>query len=90
MNGWKKTLAGLFLVFSASFLASAAVAGEIDYVEDFALAPDRTVPLQQLIPGTEDYYFYHCLNLQNTEQYDKVEQLLQDWIKRHNYTPRSP
>ena len=26
MNGWKKTLAGLFLVFSASFLASAAVA----------------------------------------------------------------
>ena len=60
MNGWKKTLAGLFLVFSASFSASAAVAGEIDYVEDFALAPDRTVPLQQLIPGTEEYYFYHC------------------------------
>ena len=84
MNGWIKIPACLSLVFSASV----AVAGEIDYVEDFALAPDRTVPLQQLIPGTEDYYFYHCLHFQNTEQYDKVEQLLQDWIKRHNYTPR--
>ena len=84
MNSWIKIPACLSLVFSASV----AMAGEIDYVEDFALAPDRAVPLQQLIPGTEDYYFYHCLHYQNTEQYDKVEQLLQDWIKRHNYTPR--
>ncbi len=84
MSSWIKFSTCAFLVFSASV----AAAGEIDYVEDFALAPDRTVPLQQLIPGTEDYYFYHCLHFQNTEQYDKVEQLLQDWIKRHNYTPR--
>jgi hypothetical protein len=84
MKSWIKIAACLSLVFSGSV----AMAGEIDYVEDFALAPDRTVPLQQLIPGTEEYYFYHCLHFQNTEQYDKVEQLLQDWIKRHNYTPR--
>ena len=31
-------------------------AAEIGYLEDFALAKDRTVPLQQLIPDTEDYY----------------------------------
>jgi len=31
-----------------------------DYVEDFALCKDRTVALKQLIPGTEDYYYYHC------------------------------
>ena len=30
----------------------------------------------QLIPGTEDYYYYHCLHYQNTEQFDKVEELL--------------
>ncbi len=84
MKSWIKTPVCISLLFSLS----GAVAGEIDYVEDFALAPDRTVPLQQLIPGTEDYYFYHCLHYQNTEQYDKVEQLVQDWIKRHNYTPR--
>jgi len=88
MNGWNKTLVGLCLVFLALPSGTAAVAGEIDYAEDFALAPDRAVPLKQLIPGTEDYYFYHCLHFQNTEQYAQVEQLLQDWIKRHNYTPR--
>ncbi len=68
--------------------AALGVAGEIGFVEDFALAPDRTVPLKQLIPGTEDYYYYHCLHLQNTEQFDKVDELLQAWIKRHNYTQR--
>ena len=63
-------------------------ADEIDYIEDFALAPDREIALQQLIPGTEDYYYYHCLHYQNSEQYDRVEQLLQVWIKRYDYTPR--
>ncbi len=65
-----------------------ALGAEIDYVEDFALAADRTVPLKQLIPGTEDYYYYHCLHYQNTEQFDKVDELLATWIKRHKYTAR--
>ena len=69
-------------------LTGALNAAEIDYVEDFALADDRTVPLGQLIPGTEDYYYYHCLHFQNTEQFDKVEEVLAAWIKRHNYTQR--
>ena len=62
-------------------------AAEIGYLEDFALAKDRTVPLQQLIPGTEDYYYYHCLHLQNTEQFDKVNELLTAWINRYKDTP---
>jgi hypothetical protein len=63
-------------------------AAEIDYLEDFALAKDRTVPLQQLIPGTEDYYYYHCLHFQNTEQFDKANELLTTWINRFKDTPR--
>ncbi len=68
--------------------ANLAVAGEIGFIEDFALAPDRSVPLKQLIPGTEDYYFYNCLHYQNTEQYDKVEETLAAWIGRYKYTAR--
>ena len=64
------------------------VAGEISFIEDFALAKDRTLALEQLIPGTEDFYYYHCLHYQNSEQYERVDQLLQAWIKRYNYTPR--
>lgn len=73
----------VFLVFPAAISAA-----EISYIEDFALARDRTVPLKQLIPGTEDYYYYHAIHYQNTEQFDKVEELLEAWIKRHKYTPR--
>ena len=79
------------LVFATlwwSSLVVPAVAGEIGYVEEFALAGDRTIALKQLIPGTEDFYYYHCLQYQNTAQFDRVEQLLQAWIQRYNDTPR--
>ena len=65
---------------------SPAQAEEIRYSEDFALARDRAEALKQLIPGTQDYYYYHCLYYQHTEQFDKAAELLAAWIKRHNYT----
>ena len=34
-------------------------AGEIGFVEEFALARDRAEALKKLIPGTENYYYYH-------------------------------
>ncbi len=69
-------------------IGSTVQGGEIGFVERFALATDRQAALQQLIPGTEDFYYYSCLHLQNTEQYARVDQLLTAWIKRFNYTPR--
>ena len=78
-----KFAVGVFLCLAAWQTQAA----EIGYLEDFALAKDRTVPLQQLIPGTEDYYYYHCLHLQNTEQFDKVNELLTAWINRYKDTP---
>ena len=35
---------------------------EPGYIESFSLAKDRVAALSQLIPGTEDYYYYHCLH----------------------------
>ena len=65
--------ASLLMVVVASFPAAA---GEINFLEDFVLAKDRTEALKQLIPGTESYYYFNCLHLQNTEQFDRVEELL--------------
>ncbi len=73
----------LILLF---ILASSTSAQDIDYVEQFALAADREQALQQLVPGTEAYYFYHCLHYQNSEQLDKVEQMLTPWVRRHGET----
>lgn len=65
-----------------------APAEEIGYVEEFALSEDRAEALKQLIPGTEDWYYYQCLHLQHSEQFDKVDELLDAWIKRYRHTPR--
>src|SRR5262245_4656022 len=62
--------------------------GEIDFVEDFSLSTDRTVPLKQLVPGTEEFYYYHALHYLNIEQFDKAEQLMEPWVQRHDQTPR--
>jgi len=62
--------------------------GEIDFREDFALSQDRAAVLKQLIPGTEDYYYYHALHYLQTEQFEKVNELLPVWIKRHGETGR--
>ena len=63
-------------------MVSVATAGEVGYVEDFALARDRAASLRQLIPGTEDYYYYHCLHFLNTEQFEKAEELTHE-SERH-------
>lgn len=60
--------------------------GEIQFVEDFVLAEDRTEALEQLIPGTDVYYFYQSLHLQNTQRFDEVEKLLKQWQQRHGQT----
>src|SRR5205814_1419979 len=65
-----------------------ARAGEIGFIEDYSLSTDRTVALKQLIPGTEDYYYYHALHYLGLEQWDKVDEMLKPWIERYKYTPR--
>ncbi|WP_425401017.1 hypothetical protein [Aeoliella sp.] len=62
--------------------APAPADDEIEYVETFALAKDRTEVLGQLIPGTEEYYFYHALHYQNTGQTKQLASLLDKWRKR--------
>ncbi|MDQ3332302.1 MAG: hypothetical protein M3552_16905, partial [Planctomycetota bacterium] len=69
-------------------LTSIARAGEIGWIERFALSADREAALRQLIPGTEDYYYYHCLHYQNTAQWQKAEETLAAWIRRYQHTPR--
>ena len=62
---------------------------DISFDEKFALAQDRKQALQQLIPGTEDYYYYHCLYHEQQGQKDDVRKLLETWVKRHGWTARA-
>jgi len=74
---------GLLLVALAAAATNRAAANDaIGFVETFALAEDREEVLQQLIPGTEEYYFYHALHYQNTGEKDKFRDVLDRWTKR--------
>ena len=64
------------------------VAQEIGFLEDFVLAKSREDVLKQLVPGTEQYYYFHCLHYQNLQQLDKVDEMLKPWIKRFGVTQR--
>ena len=68
--------------------ASVSLAGEIGFVEDFALSPDRERALAQLIPGTRDFYYYKCLHLQNSGRLDEVAGVIKLWRDRHGTTNR--
>ena len=72
-------------LFLLSLLASIASpqGTPIGFEEEFALAVDRERALEQLIPGTPEYYYYHCLHHQNTGALERVEPLLKTWIERH-------
>lgn len=61
---------------------------DIEQLEALALSEDRREALAQLIPGTEDYYFHHCLAHQLSGTAGEVRKLLDAWVKRHGETDR--
>jgi hypothetical protein len=85
-------------VLLACLLATAAVTGplappapaqEIGFVEDYVLSANKDEALKQLIPGTEDYYYYLCLRQQSAGQLDQVDGVLARWLER-NKNQRTP
>lgn len=58
------------------------------FMESFALSESREEVLKELIPGTENYYYFHCLHYQNIGRFDEVDELVKTWVKRHERTRR--
>src|SRR5688572_2374462 len=71
------------LVLAALGAPLAGQGTAIGFEEDFALARDREAVLAELVPGSEEAYFYRCLHLQNEGRLDQVPALLAEWIERH-------
>ena len=70
----------------ALFAASAA-AQEIGYIEEFALATNRAEALRDLVPGTDEYFYFHALNAQNAGQRAEFQDWLDRWIRERNGSP---
>ena len=54
-------------------------AQEIGYVETFSLADDREAALRELVPGTDDYYYFHALHAQNTGMRQRFQEVMVRW-----------
>ncbi len=69
-------------------LVSIARAGELGFAEEFALSRDRAETLKKVIPGTEDYYYFHALHYLNSGDNAKAAAMFKPWFERFNQTPR--
>lgn len=78
----------LALVLLTCLAAPRAQGTPIGFSEQFALAEDRQAVLDLLIPGSEDYYFYSCLERQQAGAFGDVAPLLRSWIERHGRNAR--
>lgn len=82
--------AAFFSSVLACVLAQRAIAQSPagGFREVFALAVDREAALAQLIPGTEDHFYFSCLLRQHEGKLDEVPPLLAAWVERHGRTER--
>jgi hypothetical protein len=70
------------LLFSLLLPLAAFAENEIGFIERFALAADREKALGELVPGSEEYYFFHALHYQNVRDTAKLNNLLNEWRQR--------
>lgn len=55
---------------------------EVGFIERFALAADREKALEELVPGSQDYYFFHALHYQNIRDTARLGSILNQWRER--------
>ena len=65
------------LLCVAMLTAWGTAAQDLDFLERFALAENREEVLTELVPGTRDYFFFHCLHYQNTGRLDEADTVLE-------------
>ncbi len=70
------------LLFALLLPLAALAENEIGFIERFALAADREKALGELVPGSEEYYFFHALHYQNVRDTAKLNNLLNEWRQR--------
>ncbi|HEX2749281.1 MAG TPA: hypothetical protein VHM91_14835, partial [Verrucomicrobiales bacterium] len=81
-----RTLPGIIAPLLLASMPALLPAQQTSYLEKFALAADRDAALKELIPGTEDYYYYHALHYQNQGKTAEMQAILKEWSERFTGT----
>ena len=75
---------------AAALFAAGAAAQEIGYIEEYALASNRVEALRDLVPGTDDYFYFHALQAQNSGQRAEFKEILDRWLRERSGTTPDP
>ncbi|MDF3129324.1 hypothetical protein P0Y35_08965 [Kiritimatiellaeota bacterium B1221] len=73
----------LLCLFLPLFSVSAMDPGDLEFMEAFAWG-DRQSALKELVPDTEDYYYYHCLHYQLINDRVAFQKTLDAWAQKNN------
>ncbi len=84
----RSALASAVATLAALVAPALAQGTPIGFVEDFALAPDRSKALELLIPGTEEHYEYQCRVYHQTGRFAEAATMLKAWENRYGRTGR--
>lgn len=76
----------LVLLWICMLLPAVGMASELGFAEEFALSDNREKTLERLVPGTEEYYYYHALHYQLEGRTDELDALMKIWIERYKHT----
>jgi hypothetical protein len=68
------------LLFAALAAALEAQGTLVGFEETYALAAERAKAVETLIPGTEDWYYYHCRERLDARDFASVQKMLAAWI----------
>ncbi|RKY22069.1 MAG: hypothetical protein DRQ55_02135 [Planctomycetota bacterium] len=82
-----RTVPGLLTLLAALSLAPVAHAQDesLAFLEAFAFSGQREVALDQLVPGSPEWYRYRCLALQHMGRLHDADAVLEQWIARHGH-----
>ncbi len=70
----------------AGLAGAGALAQEIGYIETFSLATNREAALKELVPGTDEYFYFHALHAQNSGQAQKFLDVIERWKRERRGT----
>lgn len=87
MKSFQRLLGFLACFLPAVLPPEVEAQNEVGFLEKFALASDRAVALEALVPGSPQYYYFHALHAQNTGDAPRFAQILEEWTKRAPHEP---
>ena len=83
-----RTVPHAFLAAIALTAALTAQGTPIGFEETWALAPDRAKAVATLIPGSDDWYYWHCRERLDARDFATVRRVLPVWTQQHGANAR--